>query len=186
MRGSRTILALMGALAAFALLWAPGLALAAAPQYVEVSGTDVTDGGWWTTNSDYGLTPVREGEPYTVHYYVDGDEGVLELYGATISGDLASDRNIHGAGIFATSDDGSALNLRIVLDEGDYSQVSGDIPVMVKNDSDAEAPRRSPSRAPAGCSPTASGPPSAPQRWAASLCKAPDASCPGPPRSGAT
>ena len=79
-------------------LFGAGHALAANPTTLTVGGTDVLNGGYWTTNADGTLTEASA-DNYNVYY--DGN-GTLTLKGATING---TDITGHvGAGIYAEGD----------------------------------------------------------------------------------
>lgn len=81
-------------------LFGAGHALAANPTTLTVGGTDVLNGGYWTTNADGTLTPDgASADNYNVYY--DGN-GTLTLKDATING---TDITGHvGAGIYAEGD----------------------------------------------------------------------------------
>ena len=81
-------------------LLATGHALAGNPTTLTVGGTDVLNGGYWTTNADGTLTPDgASADNYNVYY--DGN-GTLTLKDATING---TDIIGHvGAGIYAEGD----------------------------------------------------------------------------------
>ena len=81
-------------------LRATGHALAGNPTTLTVGGTDVLNGGYWTTNADGTLTPDgASADNYNVYY--DGN-GTLTLKDATING---TDIIGHvGAGIYAEGD----------------------------------------------------------------------------------
>ena len=80
------------------LLLLPLAARAAAPTTLTVGGTDVLNGGYWTTNADGTLTEASA-DNYNVYY--DGS-GTLTLKDATING---TDTTGHlGAGIYAEGD----------------------------------------------------------------------------------
>ncbi len=79
-------------------LFGAGHALAANPTTLTVGGTDVLNGGYWTTNADGTLTEASA-DNYNVYY--DGN-GTLTLKGATING---TDITGHvGTGIYAEGD----------------------------------------------------------------------------------
>ena len=81
-------------------LFGAGHALAGNPTTLTVGGTDVLNGGYWTTNADGTLTPDgASADNYNVYY--DGN-GTLTLKDATING---TDIIGHvGAGIYAEGD----------------------------------------------------------------------------------
>lgn len=79
-------------------LFGAGHALAANPTTLTVGGTDVLNGGYWTTNADGTLTEASA-DNYNVYY--DGD-GTLILKGATINGTNTTGHV--GAGIYAEGD----------------------------------------------------------------------------------
>ena len=87
-------------MAVFGCLLATGHALAANPTTLTVGGTDVLNGGYWTTDANGTLTADgASADNYNVYY--DGN-GTLTLKGATING-----TNIIGhvgAGIYAEGD----------------------------------------------------------------------------------
>ena len=65
-------------------LFGAGHALAGNPTTLTVGGTDVLNGGYWTTNADGTLTPDgASADNYNVYY--DGN-GTLTLKDATING----------------------------------------------------------------------------------------------------
>ena len=82
------------------LLLLPLAARAAAPTTLTVGGTDVLNGGYWTTDAESGtLTATESTTDYNVYY--DGN-GTLTLKDATING---TDITGHvGAGIYAEGD----------------------------------------------------------------------------------
>lgn len=112
-------------------LFGAGHALAGNPTTLTVGGTDVLNGGYWTTNADGTLTEASA-DNYNVYY--DGN-GTLTLKGATING---TDIIGHvGAGIYAEGDltivlEGSST-VTGVQDPNDESQsirVSGNLTIQ--------------------------------------------------------
>lgn len=94
-------------------LFGAGQTWAGNPTTLTVGGTDVLNGGYWTTNADGTLTPDEaSADNYNVYY--DGN-GTLTLKGATINGTNTTGHV--GAGIYAEGD------LTIVLEGG--STVTG-------------------------------------------------------------
>ena len=93
-------LSLLCLLTALLGLFGAGHALAGNPTTLTVGGTDVLNGGYWTTNADGTLTPDgASADNYNVYY--DGN-GTLTLKDATING---TDIIGHvGAGIYAEGD----------------------------------------------------------------------------------
>lgn len=86
-------------MAVFGCLLATGHALAANPTTLTVGGTDVLNGGYWTTDAESGTLTEASADNYNVHY--DGN-GTLTLNEATING---TDITGHvGAGIYAEGD----------------------------------------------------------------------------------
>ena len=78
----------------------PVTASAAAPTTLTVGGTDVLNGGYWTTDADGTLTPDgASADNYNVYY--DGN-GTLTLNNATING--TNTIGHVGAGIYAEGD----------------------------------------------------------------------------------
>ena len=114
-------------------LFGAGHALAGNPTTLTVGGTDVLNGGYWTTNADGTLTPDgASADNYNVYY--DGN-GTLTLKDATING---TDIIGHvGAGIYAEGDltivlEGSST-VTGVQDPNDESQsirVSGNLTIQ--------------------------------------------------------
>lgn len=82
------------------LLLLPLAARAAAPTTLTVGGTDVLNGGYWTTDAESGtLTPDgASADNYNVYY--DGN-GTLTLKDATINGEASTN---FGAGIYVEGD----------------------------------------------------------------------------------
>ena len=81
-------------------LFGAGHALAGNPTTLTVGGTDVLNGGYWTTNADGTLTPDgASADNYNVYY--DGN-GTLTLKDATINGTNTTGHV--GAGIYAEGD----------------------------------------------------------------------------------
>ena len=114
-------------------LFGAGQTWAGNPTTLTVGGTDVLNGGYWTTNADGTLTPDgASADNYNVYY--DGN-GTLTLKGATING---TDIIGHvGAGIYAEGDltivlEGSST-VTGVQDPNDESQsirVSGNLTIQ--------------------------------------------------------
>lgn len=125
------VLALVALVCMGAALVHPVAALAAGtpPEQVEVGGTDVTAGGYWANDGSGGLVPVNASN-YNVHY--DG-AGTLTLRDAVLDG--SGSENIYLAAVYAYAGS-SALDLTVVL-EGE-STLTGDIPLVVWNGSDAD------------------------------------------------
>ena len=77
----------------------PVTALAVAPdgQVIYVGNKNVTNGGYWTTDSDGSVTPYTEGGKPTENYiHYSADTNTLTLHNATIKKGLASNESIQG------------------------------------------------------------------------------------------
>lgn len=77
-----------------------GQTWASNPNTLTVGGTDVLNGGCWTTDENGNLTATESTTDYNVKY--DKDSGTLTLNNATINGTNAS--GLVGAGIYAAGD----------------------------------------------------------------------------------
>lgn len=92
----------------------PATALAAAegaPDTLLVGGTDVKDGGYWTTGTDGKLTSGSESS-WNVHY--DADSNTLTLKDADITGAVSEATSSQSVGIYAFSSSGDVA-LEIAL-----------------------------------------------------------------------
>ena len=77
----------------------PATALAAAPngQVIYVGNENVTNGGYWTTDSDGNVTASTAGETPTDNYIsYDAENNVLTLHNATIKNELEFNASIEG------------------------------------------------------------------------------------------
>ena len=86
-------------MAVFGCLLATGHALAANPTTLTVGGTNVLNGGYWTTDAESGTLTEASADNYNVYY--DGS-GTLTLKDATINGTNTTGHV--GAGIYAEGD----------------------------------------------------------------------------------
>lgn len=115
------------------LLLLPLAARAAAPTALTVGGTDVLNGGYWTTDAESGtLTATESTTDYNVHY--DG-YGTLTLKDATINGTNTTGHV--GAGIYAEGDltivlEGSSTVTGVVDPNGESQsiRVSGNLTIQ--------------------------------------------------------
>lgn len=111
-------------------LFGAGQTWAGNPTTLTVGGTDVLNGGYWTTNADGTLTEASA-DNYNVYY--DGN-GTLTLKGATINGTSSS---TVGAGIYAEGDltivlEGSSTVKGVVNPYGESQsiRVSGNLTIQ--------------------------------------------------------
>ena len=120
-------------MAVFGCLLATGHALAANPTTLTVGGTDVLNGGYWTTDESGTLTPDgASADNYNVYY--DGN-GTLTLKGATINGTNTTGHV--GTGIYAEGDltivlEGSSTVTGVQDPNGDSQsiRVSGNLTIQ--------------------------------------------------------
>lgn len=112
-------------------LFGAGQTWAANPTTLTVGGTDVLNGGYWTTNADGTLTEASA-DNYNVYY--DGS-GTLTLKGATINGTNTTGHV--GAGIYAEGDltivlEGSSTVTGVQDPNGDSQsiRVSGNLTIQ--------------------------------------------------------
>jgi hypothetical protein len=104
----------------------------APPETLYVGGTEITDGGCWTTDTDGKLTKCTEtGDNWNVKY--EKSSGTLTLHNATIKGDDSGSYKT-GPGIYAVSSNDSNLTLNILL-EGDNT-VTGKSGIYVEANKD--------------------------------------------------
>ena len=90
----------------------PVTALAAdedAPDTLLVSGTDVKNGGYWTTNN--GTLTSSDESSWNVHY--DASNNTLTLNGATITGASSENTNYNTVGIYAGSSGDVSLEIKL-------------------------------------------------------------------------
>ncbi|MCR8908849.1 S-layer homology domain-containing protein [Thermophilibacter sp. ET337] len=111
--------ALLAAMMVF-LTMLPATALAAAPggQVIYVGNKNVTNGGYWTTDSDGSVTQyTKEGTPSDKYIHYSADTNTLTLHNATIREYVPSDTSTYvmGAGIGVFNQNGDA-ELTITLE----------------------------------------------------------------------
>ena len=105
----------------------------APPETLYVGGTEITDGGCWTTDTDGKLTKCTEtGDNWNVKY--EKSSGTLTLHNATIKGNDSNTNPAYGSGIYAVSSNDSKLTLNILL-EGDNT-VTGKSGIYVEANKD--------------------------------------------------
>lgn len=97
----------------------PATALAAAPggQVIYVGDETVTNGGYWTTDSDGSVTPyTEEGTPTDNYIHYDAADNTLTLHNATIRERVPSDTSTYvmgaGIGVF-NQNDASKLTIKL-------------------------------------------------------------------------
>ena len=106
----------------------PATALAAgdgAPETLFVGGTNVKDGGYWTTTN--GTLASSDVNTWNVHY--DADSNTLTLKDADITGATLAEIQSLRVGIYA-SGSSTDVSLNIIL-QGENNQVSGDVGIYV-------------------------------------------------------
>lgn len=122
----------------------PVTALAATPngQVIYVGDETVTNGGYWTTDSDGSVTPyTEEGTPTDNYIHYDAADNTLTLHNATIRERVPSDTSTYvmgaGIGVFNKNDD-SKLTIKL---EGSNAieNVSTGICVLAFSDSTGDA-----------------------------------------------
>lgn len=130
---TKKVLSLLITLAiSIVLLTVTALADDYAPETLYVGGTEITDGGCWTTDTDGKLTKCTEtGDNWNVKY--EKSSGTLTLHNATIKGDDSGSYKT-GPGIYAVSSNDSNLTLNILL-EGDNT-VTGKSGIYVEANKD--------------------------------------------------
>lgn len=94
------------------------LAAESAPTTLLVGGTDVTEGGYWTTDKAGALTQATKQDPWNVSY--DPDTATLTFNSATVKNTGGSGTG--GAGVYALGQKGSNLSLTVEL-RGDSTLV---------------------------------------------------------------
>lgn len=102
-----------------AALALPATALAATPngQVIYVGDETVTNGGYWTTDSDGSVTPyTEEGTPTDNYIHYDAADNTLTLHNATIRERVPSDTSTYvmgaGIGVF-NQNDASKLTIKL-------------------------------------------------------------------------
>ena len=114
----------------------PATALAAgdgAPETLFVGGTNVKDGGYWTTTN--GTLASSDVNTWNVHY--DADSNTLTLKDADITGATLAEIQSLRVGIYA-SGSSTDVSLNIIL-QGENNQVSGDVGIYVYSSSTGDA-----------------------------------------------
>lgn len=131
---TKKVLSLLITLAiSIVLLTVTALADDYAPETLYVGGTEITDGGCWTTDTDGKLTKCTEtGDNWNVKY--EKSSGTLTLHNATIKGNDSNTNPAYGSGIYAVSSNDSKLTLNILL-EGDNT-VTGKSGIYVEANKD--------------------------------------------------
>lgn len=105
---------------------APALAASeGAPDTLLVGGTNVKDGGYWTTSTDGKLTSSSESS-WNVHY--DASNNTLTLNGATITGASSENTNYNTVGIYAGSSGDVSLEIKL---QGENTITSGGYGIWV-------------------------------------------------------
>ena len=129
------------------LLLLPVTALAAAPsgQVLYVGGVQISNTGYWTTDSDGNVTPPTEGgTPSNNYIHYDAEDNILTLRNATIKNALDYGNNppnslISGAAIGVLNQNGAA-ELTITLDgTNTIAEVGNGICVLAHNESTGNA-----------------------------------------------
>lgn len=122
----------------------PVTALAATPngQVIYVGNENVTNGGYWTTDSDGNVTASTAGETPTDNYIsYDAENNVLTLHNATIKESVSTETNsfIAGAAIGVHNQNGAA-ELTITLEgTNTIAEVGKGIYVLASSDSTGDA-----------------------------------------------
>ena len=126
----------------------PVTALAAAPpenQVIYVGGVQISNTGYWTTDSDGNVTPPTEGgTPSNNYIHYDAEDNILTLRNATIKNALNYGNNppnslISGAAIGVLNQNGDA-NLTITLEgTNTIAEVSMGIYVLASSNSTGSA-----------------------------------------------
>ena len=96
-----------------------------APDTLLVGGTNVKDGGYWTTSTDGKLTSSSESS-WNVHY--DASNNTLTLNGATITGASSENTNYNTVGIYAGSSGDVSLEIKL---QGENTITSGGYGIWV-------------------------------------------------------
>ena len=129
------------------LLLLPVTALADAPdgQVLYVGGVQISNTGYWTTDSDGNVTPPTEGgTPSNNYIHYDAEDNILTLRNATIKNALDYGNNppnslISGAAIGVLNQNGAA-ELTITLDgTNTIAEVGNGICVLAHNESTGNA-----------------------------------------------
>ena len=126
------------------LVLLPTTALAATPngQVIYVGNENVTNGGYWTTDSDGNVTASTAGETPTDNYIsYDAENNVLTLHNATIKESVSTETNsfIAGAAIGVHNQNGAA-ELTITLEgTNTIAEVGKGIYVLASSDSTGDA-----------------------------------------------
>ena len=132
----RTIWSVLAAVL-LCLVMLPVTALAAAPgvQIIYVGNEDVTNGGYWTTDSDGSVTPYTEGGAPTGNYiHYDAADNTLILHNATIK-TSNNHENVGGSAIGVLNGSGDAA-LTIQLEGNNtIEEVSKGIYVLASSES---------------------------------------------------